>query len=307
MIARPAASTVTAQRGSSRSRAERLPPQRERERELARSRAGSRWRREWRAARPRRWRAPRRALRPVGERVDQEVRSAMGDARDVVQLPAPRAAATSAACLGHVNVVGGARCRGCAAAGVSVSLEWASYLRLSSRSSRRLAFSSCSSVALVDGHRADLAVDARVDARCGSPVRRAISGHQRVALRAQALAPLEGGLRLRRGAAAADGRERGQRGRDRRRGGSANSCSASPGCVVCSTSSSRRALDHSARNGLARPRRARRARRPRSPAGSKTSAWLRSSSICDREPLQARVRRQEDVAHLRPSAPACGG
>src|SRR5918998_1440612 len=40
----------------------------------------------------------------------------MGGAPDVVQPPVPRAARSSVACLRHVSRVGGARCRGCAAA-----------------------------------------------------------------------------------------------------------------------------------------------------------------------------------------------
>ena len=58
---------------------------------------------------------------------------------------------------------------------------------------------------------------------------------------------------------------------------SANSCSASPGAVVWSTSSSRRALEESAWNGS--PGSPRSPRSIASPSGLATSAWLRSSSI----------------------------
>ena len=59
--------------------------------------------------------------------------------------------------------------------------------------------------------------------------------------------------------------------------GSAKSCSASPGWVVCSTSSSRRALDDSARKASpVSPRSPRSA--TCSPTGPRSSAWLRSSS-----------------------------
>ena len=89
--------------------------------------------------------------------------------------------------------------------------------------------------------------------RCASPVRRAIVADQRVrsARRRSRRSNAVSGSTAPTAAAgvvvnaASAGETAGG-------AGSANSCSASPGCVVCSTSSSRRALDHSARNGLAR-------------------------------------------------------
>ena len=88
--------------------------------------------------------------------------------------------------------------------------------------------------------------------------------------------------------------------------GSAKSCSASPGWVVCSTSSSRRALDDSARKASpVSPRSPRSA--TCSPTGPRSSAWLRSSSTSIGELLQPRIGRQEDVRSSAPSAPACGG
>ena len=161
--------------------------------------------------------------------------------------------------------------------------------------------SSCSSVAVLDRARADVAVDAGVEAAvrlAGAAGRR---GDQRVALRAQALAALERRLAARR--ACGGGGERGERGR---RTGSANSCSASPGCVVCSTSSSRRALDHSAWKaspGSAALGRARPAPRPRARAPARGCAPPRSAPRA----ASAAGRRAGRGGSSAPWAPACGG
>ena len=159
------------------------------------------------------------------------------------------------------------------------------------------AFSSCSSVDFVDRVGADVAVDAGVDRAVGLAGAAGDRGDQRVALRAQPLAALERASPARRGRRRGRRRERRERGRAAGGAGSANSCSASPGCVVCSTSSSRRALDHSARN--ASPGLAALAALghllARRPSVQRVVALLLD---LHRELLQPRVGRQEDVAHL---------
>ena len=159
---------------------------------------------------------------------------------------------------------------------------------------------------LVDRRRADVAVDARVDRAVRLAGAARDRGHERVALRAQALAPLEAvsPSGLERRAAARGRRERGQR-RRRRRAGSANSCSASPGCgrlqhvVVAARARPQRA------ERPRRPRRARRARppRPRARARARGCAPPRSASRAASAAGPTAGRR----AHLVLAAPACGG
>ena len=109
-------------------------------------------------------------------------------------------------------------------------------------------------------------------AACGSPVRRAsaaTSVRRSSRSRSRRSCALSGSVVV-NAASAGDGVATGV--------ASANSCIASPGWVVCRTSSSRRALDHSARNASSDS--ARSARSIASPSLSCSSAWLRSSSIC---------------------------
>ena len=171
--------------------------------------------------------------------------------------------------------------------------------RLTSFSSSRFARSSWSSVDLLtDAAPTSRLTRALIDAvLLAGPARD--RADQRAALGAQALALLERRLRLDGAAAAAAGVvvNAASAGEAAGGAGSANSCSASPGCVVCSTSSSRRAHDDSARNASPVSPRS-----PRSATGS--PCRLEDQRVVallldlDRELLQARVRRQEDVRHL---------
>ena len=170
--------------------------------------------------------------------------------------------------------------------------------RATSFSSSRLARSSCSSVDLSTEAAPTSRLTRALMTRCASPVRRAIVADQHVRARPAAAraSRTRSPARTRPPPRPRGGhRERRQRGRDRGGAGSAKSCSASPGCVVCSTSSSRRAHDDSARNASpASPRSPRSA--TCSPAGLEVQRVVALLLDLDRELLQARIRRQEDVA-----------
>ena len=128
-------------------------------------------------------------------------------------------------------------------------------------------------------------------------------GDQRAALVAQALAGLDARLSgaARRGVRAGVNAAR----RGAGAGSSANSCSASPGWVVCSTSSSRRALEQSTSKPPA-PRRARAARRPPRPRPAEIERVAALLLDLRGERLQPRVGGRKQVAHLPLRARGCG-
>ena len=148
---------------------------------------------------------------------------------------------------------------------------------------------------LVDRLHADLAVDPRVDLAVRLAVAPRDQRHQVVALRAQALAPLERRLRLGR-RHLHHRRERGQGGRDLRLGLREQ----------LQRLAGLGGLQHLVVALGARPQRAERLLRLRAlaPLGVLAAHGLEDQRVLallldrDRQPLQPRIRRQEDVRHL---------